>query len=243
MCSSTSLCRWCSSISSRSAGSSGSTCRPARFDQKRSPVRGSAREQQLEEFVTDPFGRDDLDPLGHGGHRRDYRRRDLEPELAANRAARIIRSGSSLTGPPGGPASQHPAARSRSPPYGSTKVPPAAARPSRSTVKSRRRRSPVEGVAGRHLGLARLAAVAVVAVRRDLDTMLALARADRAEAMPTSQPASAQAGTSSRTIGRASVVKSRSCQPAQQRVAHRPPTRASECPAAAAKGVGPRAWG
>ena len=67
----------------------------------------------------------------------------VKPSWAANRAARIIRSGSSEKESSGGPGVRSSRwARSTTPPYGSSKIRPGIRTAIALTVKSRRPRSP-----------------------------------------------------------------------------------------------------
>jgi hypothetical protein len=128
-------------------GSSGSTesARPGVDEQLQARPREAA-EQQLGQLVRDPLDADDLQPTGHRPHRLDHLRRDGEAELAGEaarpqHAQRVVAEGVLR---PAGVRSRW-AARSSSPPYGSTKA--SAARQSGSatamalTAKSRRARS------------------------------------------------------------------------------------------------------
>ena len=148
-----------------------------------------------------------------------------KPSWAANRAARIIRSGSSLNESSGRPGVRSsPAARSSSPPYGSTNVVGRQRDGHRVDGEVAAAQVVLEGVAVGHLGLARVVAVDLGAVRRDLDQVLALARADRAERDADLPAGVGPALEQRRAIcsGRASVVEVEvRRRPAEQRVAHR----------------------
>ena len=76
------MCRWCSSTSSCSAGSSGMTwvARPLAHEQLETGP-GVRRHQQLDQLVAHPLGRDDLDRRGHLAHRRVDLGGGHEPEL------------------------------------------------------------------------------------------------------------------------------------------------------------------
>ena len=156
-------------------------CRPAAAG----PAPGSARIDQLDQLVPDRSAETIADALGHLGHRRHAPRvPTANPSWATNRAARIIRSGSSANDssrrargaqharPPGRPG-RRTGRRTRG----------AGSRTAIAlTVKSRRTQVVVERVAVRHLGLAASPVVGLVAVGGDLEPVARrAARADRAE--------------------------------------------------------------
>ena len=107
------------------------------------------------------------------------------PSCAANRAARIIRSGSSLNESAGAPGVVIIwSARSSSPSLGSTNSRLGSSTAIALIVKSRRTQVADERVAELDRRLAGLLRVHVRAVRRDLEVVIALAQPDRAERDP-----------------------------------------------------------
>ena len=143
---------------------------------------GVGRQQQLDQLVAHPLGRDDADALGHAGHRRHHLGGDLEAELGgeagrAHHPQRVV--GEGVLGPPRG--AQHAVGE----------VDDAAERVLELLVgQGERHRVDREVAAGEvadqrvavlHGGLAALGVVGLRAVRRDLDLPLAAAAADGPE--------------------------------------------------------------
>ena len=153
------------------------------LDQQGQPEAGVRRADQLDQLVAHPLGGDDLDP------RRPCRviaattaSSTVKPSWAANRAARIIRSGSSekeSSGRPGVRSSR--CARSTTPPYGSSKSRLGHAHRHRVDREVAAAEVAGQGVAEVDVRLARGGVVGLGAVRRDLDQPVALAAADGAE--------------------------------------------------------------
>ena len=142
----------------------------------------------------------------HAGHRRDHLGRDLEAELRgepgrAHHPQRVVGEAS----PPGCPACAAARwARSTTPPYGSSTIRSGSATAIALTVKSRRPRSPVEGVAEVDGRLAGGRVVRLGPVGRDLDLPVAGARSRWSRSRgrrPRSRPPTPRAAARSRRGG------------------------------------------
>ena len=239
----TSLWRWCSSRSRRSAGSSGSTRSASPVSTSRArPLRGCAERISLfsssrtrsAETMSMRSAIAFIAATTSGA--------TSKSSCAAKRAARIIRSGSSEKDSSG---------RARGAQHTLREVLKTAVRVDELLLGQRdghRVHGEVtayevflDGVAVGHLGLARGPVVRLGAVRRDLDLEARSTSPTRAsfwqptvpKAIPTSHTASAHGRTIfSTSSGRASVVKSRSLPSRPSRASlTEPPTRARENPA------------
>ncbi len=154
-------------------------------DEQGQPLAGVRGEDQLVQLVPHPFGRDDLDPPGHLRHRRDDLGCDLEVELRGEACRPHHPQGVIGEGLLGG---------TRGPQYPGREVVETAVRVDEHLLRERdshrvHREVPpdeilLDGVAVRHLGLARGPVVRLGPVGGDLDLVAVLLRPDGAEGDP-----------------------------------------------------------
>ena len=139
--------------------------------------------EQLVELVADPLGRHDLEPVAQLARpRRPAPASGSRPYPAMNRAARSMRSGSSVNDSSGASGVRSTlAARSAAPPNGSISSGSGSASAMALTVKSRRDRSASMASAKTTSGLRESGVVGLGPVRGDLEVAAVLLAADRAE--------------------------------------------------------------